>query len=210
MFHHLLKPLIKPLRRNNPMHSMSDDSVLTRCGKVRSLVGISVDVGWSFRSISTMHFKSTYSIITETKRINRPLFVVELEEKLIKAFSLSLLLQLFFLQTSLPKMSNNQQVLRSEVVLEKYGKALAGKTGNERLPSSVKKEALTKPPSFCSAHHWRFRRLHCRRTRTSAFRRRSKATHHECPCRIKGGWNQRKDQVFEAECGDSLPQHGPE
>lgn len=27
-------------------------------------------------------------------------------------------------------MSNNQQILRSEVILEKYGKALAGKTGN--------------------------------------------------------------------------------
>lgn len=35
------------------MHLILDDIGLTRCGKGWALVGISVDVGWSFRTIVT-------------------------------------------------------------------------------------------------------------------------------------------------------------
>ncbi|CAG8887031.1 unnamed protein product [Penicillium egyptiacum] len=69
-----------------------------------------------------------------------------MEETSINTCLLSSLLEILTFKHLHPKMSNYQQILRSEVVLEKYGKALAGKTGNLRFPYYVMEKSADETP----------------------------------------------------------------
>lgn len=78
---------------------------------------------------------------------------------------------------------SGKQILRSEVVLEKYGKSLVGKTGTVISVHKLQNLSPYKNLSY-SSYHWSFGRIHCRGTRHSTFRRRPEDAHPQRPIRI--------------------------
>lgn len=149
----------------------------------------------SYRTISTMQFKNTESQChrEETYQMDhcgcsdwsRPLSSLSRFRHCSTPF--------FF---SSHRHSKGSTINMSSALRSFWRSVATSLLGRQGIPNSyhlLRRDALTKSPSLKSAHHRRFQRLDCRRTRTSAFHRQSRAPHPECPRRIKGDWNQRED-----------------
>lgn len=119
----------------------TDDTTLARWGYSVGLSPTSVDFDWLLGSIPVCLRGVTVHITEGKKHINDSILphivraINSSHHNPENIFDFDLTTPISF------NMSYNQQILRSEVILEKYGKALTGKTGNYPLNTFKRTEA---------------------------------------------------------------------